>query len=321
MSQFARPANDISLGGWSGPAWPQINEAVPDDDAGYTEKTGSGTLEIGLSGVNDPGVGIGHIIRFRAKQQLGSKGPERLNCQLYEGGSLIAETGVKTLTRGSYGSFEYTLLETEADSIANYNNLRLRLIPAQGDTETMRLTWTDLKVPDAAAEEHSGSGSISGNGSVGGTVKKGGKGSALKSAGGVLLAIGLAGMLGAASMFGGGSQLAVGKKDVLADAAVAGGGSLVAVGQATEHSGFVIITGSGALAGIGVKRAADNLTIFGGGSIIATGPIIKSQAAAIVSAVPSGSQISEAKRDLLLIGNPDNIIFLGKEKPILISRK
>lgn len=326
MTQFARPANDISLGGWSGPAWSKINEAVPDDDAGYTEKTGAGTLEIGLSGVDDPGVGIGHIIRFRAKQQSGSKGPERLNCQLYEGGILIAETGVKTLMRGSYGSFEYTLLETEADSIINYNDLRFRLIPAQGDTEVMRLTWADLKVPDAAGEEHSGSGSISGNGSLAGTAKKGGQGSALESAGGTLLAIGLAGMLGIASIVGGGTQLEVGKKSVSASASISGEGLVVASGEATvgaeEHSGIAAISGNGVLAGVGMKRAYGDSAIAGGGFIVATGPI-EETAKEEAPSVPSPSfQISrEERRGLLLIENPGNIIFIGKKKPVLISEE
>jgi len=272
--QFARPANDISLGGWSSPAWSKINEVVPDDDVSYTEKTGSGTLEIGLSGVNDPGVGTGHIIRLRAKQQVGSKGPEKLNCQLYEGGVLIAETGVQTLTRGPHVSFEYTLTEAEADAIINYNDLRFKFVPAQGDTEIMRLTWAELGVPDIVAEEHSGSGLVSGNGLVAGTAEKGGRGSALKSAGGTLLAIGLAGMLAVASITGGGSQLGAGKKSVGVSGSISGDGSQLAVGK-KEASGSVSVSGGGSVVATGqtseVEEHSGIAVVTGGGMLIARG--------------------------------------------------
>jgi len=306
--QFARPANDISLGGWSSPAWSKTNEVVPDDDGSYTEKTGLGILEFGLSGVNDPGVGTDHIIRFRAKQQSGSKGPEKLNCQLYEGGVLIAETGLQTLTRGSHVSFEYALSEIEANSIGNYNDLRLKFVPDQGDTEVMRLTWAEVQVPDATGEEHSGSSSVSGNGSLAGTAKKGGKGSALKSAGGTLLAIGLAGMLVIASIVGGGSQLAVGKKsasagmsisgggsqlavgkkDVSASASVSGGGSVIATGQAgeiEEHSGIAIVSENGVIVGTGTKQARGDSVVAGGGSIVATGQSVEAEEHSGIAAV------------------------------------
>ncbi|MBA7615388.1 hypothetical protein ES703_22669 [subsurface metagenome] len=339
--QYARPANDISLGGWSGPAWSKINEIVPDDDAGYTEKTGIGTLEIGLSGVDDPGVGTGHIISLRTKQQAGSKGPEKLNCQLYEGGVLIAETGVQTLSRGSYTSFEYTLLEAEANSIGNYNDLRLRFVPDQGDTEIMRLTWAELKVPDVAGEEHSGSGSISGKGSIAGTAKKGGQGSTLISAGGTLLAIGLAGMMGIASIIGKGSVVATGEATVGVEehsgvAAISGNGILAGIGtkqargdsaitakdsisangeanKVEEYSGIAAITGRGALVGLGTKSAE------GIGAISGTGIITVGEEAPIPMA--TGIQVSREERGLFLISNPDNIILIGKKKPILISKK
>ena len=314
MSQFARPANDISLGGWSSPAWSKINEVVADNDSSYTEKTGLGTLEIGLSGVDDPGVGTGHVIRLNVKQQSGSKGPEKLNCQLYEGGVLIAETGMQTLTRGSYASFEYTLLEAEANSIGNYNDLRFKFVPDQGDTEVMRLTWAELKIPDAAGEEHSGSGSISGNGSLAGTAKKGGQGSALKSAGGTLLAVGLAGMLGIASIFGAGSQFAVGKKSATNSAIISGGGSIVGTGSAVEGSpGIAGITGGGAFVGLGIKSAEGIGAILGGGTITA------GEEAPIATA--TGTQVSREERGLLLISNPGAITFIGKKDPVFISKK
>lgn len=332
--QFARPANDISLGGWNGPAWSKINEIVPDDDGSYTEKIGSGTLEIGLSGVNDPGIRTDHIIQLRVKQQTGAGAKEKLLCELYDGSTKITEI-LSTLTRAAYITVEHAIPEAEANLIADYN-LILKFTPTQGSSEVMRITWAEVKVPDVVVEEHSGSGSISGNGSLIGTIKKGGKGSALKSAGGTLLAIGLAGMLGIASIVEGGSQIAVGKKDVsasafisasavpagigtkqaLGDSAITGGGSVSASGEANkaeEYSGIAAITGRGALVGLGTKSAEGIGAISGAGTITA--------GEEVPIPVATGTQVSREERGLLLISNPGVITFIGEKKPVLISKK
>ena len=149
MTQFARPASDISLGGWSGPAWSKLNEVVPDDDAGYTEKTGSGVLEIGLSGIDDPGVRTDHVIRFSPKQQIGGGAKESLLCELYDGLTKITEISSGSLTRGAYIIVEHAIPEAEANLIADYN-LIFKFTPNQGGAEVMRLTWAEIQIPDAS---------------------------------------------------------------------------------------------------------------------------------------------------------------------------
>jgi hypothetical protein len=80
-------------------------------------------------------------------------------------------------------------------------------------------------------EEHSGSASISGNGSLTGQIKKEGKGTALNSGGGTLLALGLAAMFGIASISGGGGQTVIGQKATGGIAIISGNGSLAAEGN------------------------------------------------------------------------------------------
>lgn len=342
--QYARPSSDIeNPGGWTvTPLWEKIDEE-PFDDGDYLISPRSATgdsFTIGLSGVIDPGVHTDHVVRIRVK--TGVSGTFKF--ELLQGAVVIKDSGDVVLTT-AFAEYNMTLSEAEASNITDYTALRVRVTAvATQKNQRQNVSWIRVDVPSVSGEEHSGSGSISGNGSPVGTAEKGGRGSALKSAGGTLFAFGLAGMLGIASVAGGGSQfvageksamvsasisnggsqVAVGKKSTFISAAISGGGSLIAEGQAIEHSGIAAITGSGVFAGIGIKQAPGDSTVTGGGSIIAAGPMVESQAdvaAAVVSVVPSGSQISGEKRDLLLIGNPDDIIFLGKKKPILISRK
>jgi len=147
-AQFARPDSDISLSGWTDPSYSKINEVTTDDDTSYTEKTGLGTLEVGLSDITDPNSSAGHVIRSRVKQQTGSAGPEYMTCELYQGAILIASYTSAKLARGAYTSLEYTLTALEADSITNYNDLRFRFTSDQGASEVVRLSWAEFEVPD-----------------------------------------------------------------------------------------------------------------------------------------------------------------------------
>ena len=168
-----------------------------------------------------------------------------------------------------------------------------------------------------AGEQHSGTGSISGNGSATGTIKKGGLGSAIKSAGGTLLALGLAGMLGIASIVAGGSQLGVGEKSTVGTASisgsgsqvivgkketsgsgsVSGGGSLIATGIASEaeqHFGTAFISGNGAVAGVTTKQALGDSPITGGGAV-------------------AGSVIKQALCDLVITGD-GGVVGIGRKQ-------
>lgn len=281
MTQFGRPASDISVGSWSPfPASPttlydKINEETPNGDTDYIYSSNDeDECEIALSAVVDPGVGTGHIIRCYAKCPLGSGAKEQMWVALVENGAIRGQSPVVDVDRNSYALIEYTLSEAEANAIGNYANLRLRWhITKVNGGEPIQVTQADFRCPDAT-EEHSGSSSISGNGSLTGVAKKGGKQSSLISAAGALVAVGLVAMLGFALVSSGGTVAAVGLKATQADAVISGGGAIATTGTKAEgepHSGSAAISGNGVVVAQGIKGAEDAGAISGGGEVAASG--------------------------------------------------
>lgn len=123
-------------------------------------------------------------------------------------------------------------------------------------------------------EEHSGAASISSNGSLIGSILKGGRGSALVSITGTLVAIGVAGMLAVASISGNGSQIASGKKTAFVSALTSGNGSLVATGEAfqgEQHEGTGVISGNGELVSEGIKNSSSSISISKNGVVSSSG--------------------------------------------------
>ena len=121
--QLLRPTSDITAGAWtpsSGTDLFSMLDETPYDDADYILASTSTTSEVKLGVGFDPASSTGHIIRYRAK------GNGTLTVSLYQGTTLIA-THVPTLTSG-FQTFTFTLTSTEADSITNYTDLRLRFV-------------------------------------------------------------------------------------------------------------------------------------------------------------------------------------------------
>jgi len=159
MAQYARPSSDIQTTNWNnsgvGAYYQDIDEVTPSDsDYVYTNAMAETALIVGLNAVNDPGSSTNHIIRFRAKSAKASKGPESCECVLYQGTTQIATTGVQTLTRDAYNSFQYELSPAEADAITDYSALRLHFIPSPGSgkDDEIHVSWAEFQVPDAVQE-------------------------------------------------------------------------------------------------------------------------------------------------------------------------
>lgn len=155
MAQFARPDSDISIGLWTDDVggttniWDTLNDNTTTE---YIESlNGNNTTgEFGLTTITDPVSSIDHNIRF-SMQGTGSGGPERLNVQLFQGGTLIAQSGNMT-SRGSWTTQLYLLSAAEADAITNYADLRFKIISSNlGGTEDMWCAWAELEVPDVSA--------------------------------------------------------------------------------------------------------------------------------------------------------------------------
>jgi len=367
LAQIARPDSDISVGSWSPfPAspttlWDKIDEETPNGDTDYIwSDLDEDVCEVSIGVTVDPGVGTGHKIRCWAYSPQGGGAKEKLDIALVENGNVRAQ-GIQTIVdRTGYALIEHILSEAEANSIQNYGNLRLRFhVCVVNSNEPLRVTQAEFECPDAG-EEHSGSSSISGNGSLTGVAKKGGKQSSLISAKGALVVIGLVAMFSIASISGGGVIAAIGQKAVQVDVGISGGGTIVATGTKAEgepHSGSASISGNGvisaqgekeasgaeaisgggAILSSGIKAAEGTAEVAGNGSIIAVGEKKEGEAHygnAIISGGgeffstgtkmiwATGSQTSREKRGkLLLIGKPDDITFIGRKKPILISEK
>jgi len=340
--QYARPSSDIeNPGAWTTePLYEKIDEE-PFDDGDFVESPKSATgdsFTIGLSTVTDPGVHTNHVVRIRAKTGVSGT----FKYELMQGAVIIKGSGDVVLTT-AFAEYNMTLSEGEASNITDYPALWVRVTAiVTQKNQRQNVSWIRVDVPDLAGEEHSGTGSISGNGSAIGTIKKGGLGSAIKSAGGVLLAIGLAGMLAIASIAGGGSLVATGQageaeehsgvavvsgngvltgiitKQALGDSIIAGGGSIVVIGSMVEgQPGIVVISGNGTLIGLGTKSVEGEGTLSDGGDIGASGGAPGE--APVLSSV--GSQVSREERELLLIGNPDDITFIGRKSLFLYPRK
>ena len=151
---FARPDGDVSnAGGWTPTSlWSRLDETSP-DDSGTMVTSGQNpatteTFEVSLTNVVDPQDSTGHIIRFRARGDDGGR-DNFLTMRLYQGSTQIASSGERDVTT-SWTTFIYTLTAGEANSITDYNNLRLRFIPrttGTGPGSRVDVTWAELEVP------------------------------------------------------------------------------------------------------------------------------------------------------------------------------
>ncbi len=156
MAQFARPDSTISAGLWEpigGPStlWECMDEVTANDGTDYIEALNGEdtTCEIGLSDLTDPVSNVDHTIRFKM-QGTGSSGPERCEVQLFDGATQIATTGTQT-SRAAWAEKTYTLIQSQADNIGDYTDLRLKIISSNlGATEDMWVTWAEFEVPDAS---------------------------------------------------------------------------------------------------------------------------------------------------------------------------
>ena len=131
MAQFARPTSDVALGGWSGPAFSAIDEAVASDADFTTSPTApaGATLEVSLGAVEDPQASTGHVVRYRYRKNTTGGAQINLTVALMQGAVQIASwshTNIDAVTTAAQ-----TLTGPQADSITNYGDLRLRFTATQ----------------------------------------------------------------------------------------------------------------------------------------------------------------------------------------------
>ncbi|MCH8950190.1 MAG: hypothetical protein IIB87_07430, partial [Chloroflexi bacterium] len=126
--QHARPASDITTGGWGvTPLWDKLDEITADDATTEIQSSNdplNDLFEVALSSVTDPLSSIDHTISYRVKM-TGTK-TATVDASLYQGLTLVAADAQRTLTT-AYQTFSFTLSASEADAITDYSDLRIRL--------------------------------------------------------------------------------------------------------------------------------------------------------------------------------------------------
>lgn len=169
MAQYLRPiAFDSSA--WNG-AYTDIDEtSASDSDFVYTDDNPNDALNIELTntGIGDPGVGTGHIIRWRkvlidGGSVAGSAGTGcDLDVELWQGlvdvGTLIKAIRVGDVLDAdlSWTADSYTLSETEANNITDYNDLHFHFHGKGGGGSPANrrgagISWMEMEIPDEPA--------------------------------------------------------------------------------------------------------------------------------------------------------------------------
>lgn len=175
--QYLRPDSDINVGIWStAPLYAKIDEVTysdADEIISTANSTGSG--EVGLSNATDPNLGTGHVVRFRAHKTAGSP-PKTVNLvvSLIQGTTIIQSYTIANLAE-VYTAYSFTLTEANANSITNYNDLRLRfeITDHGGGAKQAFVSWAELEIPDAVTGtefQQAVAGALT---PAGGTVKQG----------------------------------------------------------------------------------------------------------------------------------------------------
>ena len=156
-SAYARPDSTVSDTGWTttgGAIYSVLDETSP-SDSDYTSTAVSGgigdeTFEVGLSNVTDPASSTGHIIRVRHKW-TGTLFAGTIIVDLVQG-TTVKATFFPT-PGGTFATSTYTLSGSEADSITDYTDLRIRVTfqPDIDDDLTAFVSWAEFEVPASAA--------------------------------------------------------------------------------------------------------------------------------------------------------------------------
>jgi hypothetical protein len=160
MAQFGRPTSTVTTGSWAatgGPAslWDCLNESSF-SDSDYIRSSGASAsaCEVAISSLTAPTDKTNHIIRIRMRA-AGSGGAENLQVALYQGATLIAQSGNLSNRSASFAERTFTLTSTQAGNITDYSNLRIRLIPSHANGETIDVSWAEFETPDASTQHTS----------------------------------------------------------------------------------------------------------------------------------------------------------------------
>ena len=171
MAQYARPDGDESVDNWttSGGSSSDLFEEIDEEtanDSDHIEVTDSGTSDevaiFTLSDVTDPSSSADHkvIYRVQGTDEMESGGPQ-ITVQLLENSTSRA-SWTRTPSTSAITTYTETLTSTQADSITNYANLKLKVtLNAGAGGDTMYVYQAYFECPDASGGGGGGGGGSS----------------------------------------------------------------------------------------------------------------------------------------------------------------
>ncbi len=168
MAQFVRPIADVDAGSWDdssvgdndGAHWDELvaddNSKTESDAVGNNVNTTDLDVEGTNSGIDDPAVSTGHIIRvvWNSDQSRDMTGHAELWQGVPDTGSLIAEATVE-LVDTTEVTTTHSLTTGETDNITDYNDLHFALWgrgTGGGPARTLQVDLLELEIPDAVTE-------------------------------------------------------------------------------------------------------------------------------------------------------------------------
>lgn len=144
----------------SGAANEVMDEVSPDDadyarlDVSYSGGPITSFGEVGLSGLTDPGVGTGHVLKVRHKE-TGSLVVGTVEVSLKDDGAVRASWFVD-LSEGVWTTEVLALSEAQANSLLNYNGGLSVSVEAAADVDAVfscSVSWIRLTVPGGTAQQ------------------------------------------------------------------------------------------------------------------------------------------------------------------------
>ena len=150
--QFSRPTSDLSVGLWSTtPLFDKIDEPTASDVDLIVSATNpaNDTCECLMNAATDPVSSVNHVLSYRYKKSSNAGRQIDLVVRLMQGSTIIV-----SFTHTNIGSTivqaDQTLTGTQADSITNYGDLRVRFVANAVGTGTGRagqVTWAEFRCP------------------------------------------------------------------------------------------------------------------------------------------------------------------------------
>ncbi len=153
MAQFGYPTSDITRGAWTDQGggathWGNLDEvSYSDTDFIQLNNQTANVCEVGLNTLSDPNVNTGHIVHLRVRKT--GSGTISLTVALIENTTSRASRSV-TLTT-SFADVSFALTGTEADTITDYTNLRIRFTgTCAASGRFIAVSWANLETPSLA---------------------------------------------------------------------------------------------------------------------------------------------------------------------------